>query len=104
MFRIVLPAPLGPQQLNTAVKVIGVLVIIVMLQKGHHNLLTCLNEVPATFDINYVHPGSVLGRRRRCFVEAVYIPLLPCRGQISTLPPDVGAVRTFASHSEALLV
>lgn len=51
----------GAQQLNSPVKVISALVIIVLLQKGHHNLLTCLNEVPATFDINYVHPVSVLG-------------------------------------------
>lgn len=75
-----------------------------MLQKGHHNLLTCLNEVPATFDINYVHLGSVLGRRRRCSSEAGDIPPLPRRDQNSVLPPDVRAAETIASRSEALLV
>lgn len=81
----------GAQQLNNSVQVISVLVIIVMLQKGHCNLLTSLNEVPATFDINYVRPVSMLSRRRRRFIPADYVPLLPCRDQISMLPPDVGA-------------
>lgn len=81
MFSIVLKAPLG--QLNNRVKVVGVfLVIIVMLLKGHHNLLTCLNEVPATFDINYVHPVGVLTQRKHCLNEAGYILLMgdrfPC--------------------------
>ena len=37
-------------------------------------------------------------------MEADYIPLLPCRDQISMLPPDVRAIMTFAAHSEAHLV
>lgn len=62
-----------------------------MLLKGHHNLLTCLNEVPATVDINYVHPVAVLSRRKRSRLHSAR------REQISMLPPDVGAVMTFAT-------
>lgn len=83
MFSIVLKAPLGPCSLTTALKVTRVFhVIIVMLLKGHHNLLTCLNEVPATVDINYVHLVAVLSRRKHCLNEAGCIPLVgnrfPC--------------------------
>lgn len=102
MFAVVPKAPLGPCSLKT-VQVISVVVIIVALQKGHHDLLTCLNEVPATFDINYVHPVAVPPSEKAPFsFERATFRSYPVGNRFSRLPPDVVAVMTFATFGGGL--
>lgn len=60
-------------------KVISVLVITMMVAKGHGNLLTCHNKVPATFDINYERPVASQLEKTVLFKQLRYTLFIPSR-------------------------
>lgn len=60
-------------------KVISVLVITMMVAKGHGNLLMCHNKVPATFDINYERPVASQLEKTVLFKQLRYTLFIPSR-------------------------
>lgn len=60
-------------------KVISVLVITMMVAKGHGNLLTCHNKVPATFEINYERPVASQLEKTVLFKQLRYTLFIPSR-------------------------
>lgn len=79
MFSIMLPAHLEPCRMRIMLKVISVLVITMMVAKGHGNLLTCHNKVPATFDINYERPVASQLEKTVLFKQLRYTLFIPSR-------------------------
>lgn len=66
-------------------KVISVLVITMMVAKGHGNLLTCHNKVPATFDINYERPVASQLEKTVLFKQLRYTLFIPSRDSLCFL-------------------
>lgn len=66
-------------------KVISVLVITMMVAKGHSNLLTCHNKVPATFDINYERPVASQLEKTVLFKQLRYTLFIPSRDSLCFL-------------------
>lgn len=85
MFSIMLPAHLEPCRMRIMLKVISVLVITMMVAKGHGNLLTCHNKVPTTFDINYERPVASQLEKTVLFKQLRYTLFIPSRDSLCFL-------------------